>query len=246
MSTNVDFLHPSLNDQPARIFGFEVAEEAIPCHSEEAACWSERYSDQQIRGLVRQVFFPGWPKPARQVVFSAVQDGDVSALCMLVGETLAAQIPGSVCVVNANAAATIGEEDGDREDPGISAPQDFESHSFRQWSKQISHKLWCAPLRGFGGNGNVRPPDKVSTALRELRLEFDYSIVQGPPAGISNEAALLGHLSDGVILVLEANATRKLAAQRAKQMFQEANVRLLGAVLSGRKFPIPEGIYHRL
>ncbi len=243
MSTHAEFLHQTLNDQPARIFGFEVAE-TVARDSRRAACWSELYGEQQIRGLVRQVFFPGWPKPARQVVFSAVQDGDVGGLCMQVGERLAAQIPGSVCVVDA---ATPGGEESS-EDADISAPAGFgESHSFRDWAKQISGKLWSAPLNRFAGaNGNGWPPDAVSMALRELRLEFDYTVVQGPPAGISNEPALLGQWSDGVILVLEANATRKLAAQRAKQMFQEANVRLLGAVLSGRRFPIPEGIYHRL
>jgi hypothetical protein len=29
-------------------------------------------------------------------------------------------------------------------------------------------------------------------------------------------------------------------------MLQTANIRVLGAVLSGRTFPIPEGIYHKL
>jgi hypothetical protein len=243
MSTRADFLHQTLSDRPTRIFGFEVAEEATR-DSEQSKCWSERYSQQQIRGLVRQVFFPGWPKPARQVVFSAVQGGDAGDLCMQVGETLAAQIPGSVCVVDA--AMQAGGADSAGAD--IAAPAGFgEAHSFRDWSKQISRKLWCAPLKIFaGGNGNGWPPDMLSMALRELRLEFDYTVLQGPPAGMSNEAALLGHLSDGVILVLEANATRKLAAQRAKQMFQEANVRLLGAVLNRRRFPIPEGIYRRL
>jgi len=243
MSTRADFLHQTLSGEPARIFGFEVPEETVR-EPEQTGGWSERYSEQQIRGLVRQVFFPGWPKPARQVVFSAVQDGDVGGLCMQVGETLAAQIPGSVCVVDA--VTTACDQRGEECD--IPAPPGFsESHSFRDWSKQVSRKLWCAPLKIFaGGNGNGWPPEALSMALRELRLEFDYTVLQGPPAGISNEAALLGHLSDGVILVLEANATRRLAAQRAKQMFQEANVRLLGAVLSGRRFPIPEGIYHRL
>jgi len=57
---------------------------------------------------------------------------------------------------------------------------------------------------------------------------------------------LLGYLSDGVILVLEANSTRRAAAQRAVQVLHATNARLLGSVLSGRTFPIPEEIYRRL
>jgi len=243
MSTRAEFLQPPFSDQTARIFGFETAE-PVSRDTAQTGGWSERYGEQQIRSLVRQVFFPGWPKPARQVVFSSVQDGDLSGLCMQIGEILAAQIPGSVCVVDAAA-----QNDGEGCDAiDISAHAAFdEAHSLRDWAKQVSSKLWRAPLKIFtGGNGNGWPPDALSMTLRELRLEFDYTVLHGPPASISNEAALLGHLCDGVILVLEANATRKLAARRAKQMFQEANARLLGAVLSGRRFPIPEGIYHRL
>jgi len=82
--------------------------------------------------------------------------------------------------------------------------------------------------------------------MRELSLEFDYSIINGPTAGISGEAALLGHFSDGVILVLKANSTRRIAAQKIRQMLRTANATLLGAVLDQRRFPIPTGIYNKL
>jgi Mrp family chromosome partitioning ATPase len=82
--------------------------------------------------------------------------------------------------------------------------------------------------------------------LRELRLEFDYTILHGPPAALCSDATLLGYLSDGVVLVLEANSTRRAAAQRAVQMLQAANAKLLGSVLSKRTFPIPERIYRNL
>ena len=78
-------------------------------------------------------------------------------------------------------------------------------------------------------------------------LEFDYTIVHGPPAALCSDAALLGYLSDGVVLVLEAGKTRRATAQRTVQMLQATQcARLLGAVLSNRKFPIPDGIYRRL
>jgi protein-tyrosine kinase len=53
-------------------------------------------------------------------------------------------------------------------------------------------------------------------------------------------------LSDGVVLVLKANSSRREAARQALNEMQSANVRVLGAVLNQRTFPIPEKIYKRL
>jgi len=81
--------------------------------------------------------------------------------------------------------------------------------------------------------------------LAELRLEFDYTVLEGPVAAHS-EAAALGGLSDGLVLVLQANSTRRVTAQKAKERLSSANARLLGTVLTGRTFPIPEALYQRL
>jgi Mrp family chromosome partitioning ATPase len=53
-------------------------------------------------------------------------------------------------------------------------------------------------------------------------------------------------MCDGVILVLKAHATHRAVAQKVKETLQAANVRVLGVVLSGRTFPIPESFYRRL
>jgi len=79
-----------------------------------------------------------------------------------------------------------------------------------------------------------------------LRLEFDYTVLHGPAAGAGSEAALLGATCDGLVLVLQANTTRRATAQRAKETLHSANARLLGTVLSERTFPIPSAIYKRL
>jgi hypothetical protein len=79
--------------------------------------------------------------------------------------------------------------------------------------------------------------------LAKLRREFEYSIVEGPPAGESSEAAALGRSADGIILVLEAHRTRRAVARKIKATLDAADVRVLGMVLTGRRFPIPEVIY---
>jgi Mrp family chromosome partitioning ATPase len=47
-------------------------------------------------------------------------------------------------------------------------------------------------------------------------------------------------------LVLEANSTRREAALQVAENLRAANIRILGAVLNKRTFPIPETLYNRL
>ena len=48
------------------------------------------------------------------------------------------------------------------------------------------------------------------------------------------------------MLVLEANATRREAAFRVSEHLRASQIRVLGAVLNKRTFPIPESLYRRL
>jgi hypothetical protein len=80
----------------------------------------------------------------------------------------------------------------------------------------------------------------------------------GFPAGLrlhrpacSTGRALLGNrhhgrLNDGVALVIQSDRTRRVTAQKAKEILQAANVKVLSTALSERTFPIPEAIYRNL
>jgi Mrp family chromosome partitioning ATPase len=57
---------------------------------------------------------------------------------------------------------------------------------------------------------------------------------------------VLGQLSDGVILVLEADSTRREAASAIAANLRSAKIPILAAVLNKRTFPIPENIYIKL
>ncbi|MBZ5599010.1 MAG: hypothetical protein LAN83_11875 [Acidobacteriia bacterium] len=212
------------------------------------AFWNcDQFAEEQIRHLVRQVFCPGWPRPARQVVISAVdQETDITGLCMQVTQALAQQITGNICVVEASL-RTRGLENSFGRSTSDPVCGQLRRGSLRESSRQISEKLWQAPLSASTGEGKYGlSVPWLRDRLAQLRRDFEYTVLCAPPAVLSSQAALLGHLSDGVILVLEANSTRRMAARKAKDLLQAANARLLGTVLSERTFPIPEGIYRRL
>jgi len=80
----------------------------------------------------------------------------------------------------------------------------------------------------------------------ELRSEFDYVLVDVPPIIQYADATLLGQLADGIVLILEANSTRRETMRKAKESLEAASLRLLGAVLNKRTFPIPEFLYRKL
>src|SRR3954452_3038651 len=62
----------------------------------------ERFAREQVRHLVRQVFFNKAPIQIRQVVFSAVDfQTDVQRICARVGEALAEESTSDVAVVGA-------------------------------------------------------------------------------------------------------------------------------------------------
>lgn len=241
MSTRPDLLEHALSGD---IFDIEVPEQPTPAACESIAWNPDRFGEQQIRSLVRQVFLPGWPKPARQVVFCAVEGSDVAGVCLRVSQELAAQIPGRVALVETHLAST--EEADDYQTPvPVFRPSGF--RPLHGSARRVSSHLWRVPREMFMGENQAGlSVEWLPGRLRELRVEFDYTIVHGPPAALCSDAALLGYLSDGVILVLEANATRRAAAQKAVQMLQATNTRVLGSVLNRRTFPIPERIYRRL
>ena len=51
---------------------------------------------------------------------------------------------------------------------------------------------------------------------------------------------------DGLVLVLAANKTRRLVASQMKDQLSKAQVPVLGTVLTGRRFPVPQGLYRSL
>lgn len=241
MSTLVELIPQASVQEPV-----ETAIESVqqPSQAQPARLNLAAFAKTQIRGLAQQIFLNKRNRRTRQVVISAVdQETDVASICMLLGECLSQEDSASVCVVEALP----------------SPPQDViemksSGHSnvqkrfgvLRDGSQQISNHLWFMPREVLLDGSDRFSAVFLRGRLAELRLEFDYTVLQGPAAGLHTEAAMLGTLCDGIVLVVRANATRRVAAKRANEMLHAANARLLGTVLSERTFPIPDAIYKRL
>ncbi|HEY2955032.1 MAG TPA: hypothetical protein VGK89_07275 [Candidatus Eisenbacteria bacterium] len=87
-------------------------------------------------------------------------------------------------------------------------------------------------------------------ALRDLietaAMACDWIVVDGPPVLESPEAAALGALADGVVLVVQAGRTRRPVLARSAELLRKSGARVLGTVLNRRRLEIPGFIYRRI
>jgi uncharacterized protein involved in exopolysaccharide biosynthesis len=201
----------------------------------------ENFAREQIQGLVRQVFLSSSSRSIRQVVFSAVDaENDVRDICRQVGEALAGEAPGKVGVMGGfpRLVSDMGTEESADDAHSASLPP------LRRISTRVRGNLWLVP--GTAGDNEHHTAASLHSYLGELRREFEYSIVEAAPAGEFNDTMAMAQFADGIILVLSAGRTRKVAARKVKQVLEGAQVSVLGTILSDRVFSIPERIYRRL
>jgi hypothetical protein len=207
----------------------------------------EDFAQEQILGLVRQVFLrdartsplASAAQLVRQVVFSAIDhEVDLHAVCRRVGDALALETEGTVGILARDTRSVIDPEirRGPKSEHAPGMP-------LRRIGTRVRGNFWLVPP--LGGDG-VATASSLRSYLGEMRREFEYSIIEAPPAGESHAATAMAQYADGLVLVLSAHHTRRVTARKVKEMMEAAQVCILGTVLSDRMFPIPNELYRRL
>jgi Mrp family chromosome partitioning ATPase len=72
-----------------------------------------------------------------------------------------------------------------------------------------------------------------------LRSEFDYSIIDCPSLKTSGDLLSIAPFVDGVLLVIEANRTRRDEPRQAEHSIEAAGGKLLGFILNKRTYQMP-------
>ena len=73
---------------------------------------------------------------------------------------------------------------------------------------------------------------KMDKVIASLAQSADIVLFDAPPVIAVTDAAVLGAKVDGVLLVINAGKTRREHAERAKEMLERANVRIVGAAMT--------------
>jgi len=73
---------------------------------------------------------------------------------------------------------------------------------------------------------------KIDQIIAMLLDRADVVLFDAPPVIAVTDATVLGAKVDGVLLVISAGKTRREHAERAKEMLEKANVRIIGVALT--------------
>ncbi len=102
-------------------------------------------------------------------------------------------------------------------------------------------EVWHEPVPGLKVvNVGPIPPNpaellgskRLSDLLANVRKEFDYILIDAPPVGLVSDPAILATQGDGVLLVLDAQHTRKGALRQSVRSLEAVGVIVLGTVMT--------------
>jgi Mrp family chromosome partitioning ATPase len=82
--------------------------------------------------------------------------------------------------------------------------------------------------------------------VRTLKARFDLVWVDAPPVLAATESLLLAPATDGVVLVVEAEATRRPVARAAVERIRDSGAPILGMLFNKRRHHIPDALYRLL
>ncbi len=212
----------------------------------------EERVEEEVGKLVQRVFLlPRAMQVPGAVAFCGVEEGaGCSWVCARVGEVLAGMVSRKVCMIDLNLRSPSLHVQFRLEKGAGVAEWMKSSRPVREFVRPARvnnlNNLWLFTA----GLGREFACDLNQLQLRakfsDLRSEFDYLLIDTPPASSCAEAPFLCQLADGVVLIVGAHSTRRERARAAKESLETARVPILGAVLNRRTYPMPEALYRRL
>jgi Mrp family chromosome partitioning ATPase len=207
----------------------------------------EGIAKEEITRLVQRLFILGGAEGPRRVAFTCTESGSGNTwMCAHVGDILASLVDRSVCLVDCNFRSPALHQQFAMENH-LGLADALRGHTpIVNYAQQLRRNLWMLSCGAADEDTELLTSNRMRLRLAELGGQFDYVLMDVPSLNSSNHGIILGSSCDGVVLVLKANSSRRESARQAVQQFQAANIRVLGAVLNQRTFPIPEKIYKLL
>ncbi|MDD5135889.1 MAG: CpsD/CapB family tyrosine-protein kinase [Candidatus Omnitrophica bacterium] len=83
----------------------------------------------------------------------------------------------------------------------------------------------------------------MTTLLASLRARFDYIFIDSPPVMPLTDPCILGGMTDGVILVVQAARTQRDMVKTVEHRLQQAHAKLLGFIITNVEYHLPHYLY---
>jgi Mrp family chromosome partitioning ATPase len=240
------FDEPDTFDEPGT---FGEPAEVLPLPSSAA-----KPLQQYVTAFVQRIFLTPerTDDVVRSAVFAALDTAQGSELVSAASaEVLASSVVGRVCLVDANfGAPSLHRLYGVANEGGLAQLLTGKGH-VRDFARRLSQgpqsSLWLVPAGPLpAGDPSALTGELSPGRLHELMKAFDFVLFEAPSVREHPTASILGGFVDGVVLVAEANMTRRHTARAAVESLRASGARVLGAVLNNRTFPIPALVYKRL
>jgi len=110
----------------------------------------------------------------------------------------------------------------------------------------VAANLFVAPVPEEQKNYGLYQPAALRQLLEQAAAGFDWIVIDGPPVLESPDAAAIGSIADGVVLVVQAGRSKRPVLARAADLLRKSGSQVLGSVLNRRVLEIPEFIYRRI
>ncbi|MDE2214392.1 MAG: CpsD/CapB family tyrosine-protein kinase [Candidatus Omnitrophica bacterium] len=88
--------------------------------------------------------------------------------------------------------------------------------------------------------------DAMKDLISEVRSMFDYVLIDTPPVIPVTDAVILGGMTEGTLMVVQAGRTQRGMVDRATELLNQAQTKIIGHVLTGIEYFVPEYIYRYL
>ncbi|MCP4748558.1 MAG: CpsD/CapB family tyrosine-protein kinase [Desulfobacteraceae bacterium] len=207
-------------------------------------------SDDQFDNISSRLMPSTKTKPKRKIMFACSSNGESSTeIAIQYAHSLAIDSPYKILLMdvklkNPNFVKLFNV------DPTMEGLADLikNNGNVKSFVKKVDPgNLYILPVgKNTSSTSNILKNFSFANFMDEAASEFDYVIIDAPPVLNSSVCRIIGPMVDGVIMVIEADKTRRQVALKAKQELEHSNSNILGAILNKRKFHIPIWLYNKI
>ena len=187
---------------------------------------------EAYRTLSVNIRFGRFEQPAQTILFTSATADDDSSTTVANVAVAAAQANASVVVVDADLRRPgLHEIFGIANTTGLTTLSDGMTDVPTQ-PTAIERLRVITSGPPTASPAELLSSERLLLLLARLRTEADLVLVAAAPVTVAADASLLAVRVDGVVLVVDAQRTRRQDARRARAQLDRVNARILGVVLS--------------
>jgi len=187
--------------------------------------------------------------PEKTILFMGLQGGEgVSTIVRNFARLATARLDKSVLIMDAahhnpsqHLFFDIKSEDGWKDIMGKGESVDKACH------QSGNTKLYLSPISPQNALApHIYDHSSAAGFLEGLKHKYDFILIDASPAITSPDSIAISRYTDGVVLVVEAERTRRQVVENVKNKIARNGGNIIGAVFNKRRYYIPEFVYRLL